>query len=128
MNLWGTIDLSAYFGTEFRIIDGKEYICIPRRFNPSITVLDGHPTALLRLREHKPDHDGFTYSAIPHIPKKVAPALAKGDIVRMTQPVGRFRVLVPPSNQPSQGPTPEGAGLSARELAANPVDYSDIPL
>lgn len=129
MNLWGTIDLSAYFGTEIRIIDGEEYICIPKRFNPTIQNFNGHPTALIKLIEHPPDQDGFTYAAIPHIPKKLVPGIAAADFVKMTQPAGKFRVVgARPKPQETQATTPGDGSFDHRTLASNPVGWDDIPL
>lgn len=129
MNLFGTIDLGAYFGTEVRVIDGEEYICIPRRFNPTIQFFGGHPTALFRIMEHAPDQDGFTHAAIPHIPKKLVPGIAAADFVKMTQPAGKFRILGAPSplNEPQVISPGEGA-IDHRTLAANPVGRDDVPL
>jgi len=126
MNLYGQIDLGAYFGAEYRIIDGEECICIPRRFNPSVTVISGHPTALFRLVETaRPDSDGFTHLVVPHLPKTVAMNLPEADYIKMQQPIGRAKSLAPPA--PNKEPETR-PGLDASILASRPVKYEDIPL
>lgn len=120
MNLYGKIDFSGYFGVEYRVLDGEEYICIPRRFNPSIPVFSGHPVALLKLIEREPDADGNTFAAYPHIPRSVLPALEPGDIIRMTRQVGAFRVMT--------GANEKDRPIGQETLATNPVNYDDIPL
>ena len=126
MNLYGTIDLGAYFGTEVRVIDGEEYICIPKRFNPTIQFFGGRAILLLDIIETKQtDEDGFTHLCIPHIPRALLQSLPEADYIKMTGPVGKVKVLAP--KKPEKAPeTPRNIGYET--LAAHPVKDTDIPL
>ena len=126
MNLYGTIDLGAYFGAEVRVIDGEEYICIPRRFNPTIRFFGGHPNLLLDLNEtKKPDDEGFTHLCLPHIPWEMLKTLPEADYIKMTNPVGKFKVLAP--KKPEKVPE-EPKNIGYETLAASPVKDTNIPL
>lgn len=123
--LYGTIDLGAFFGAERRVLDGEEHIVIPLRFNPSIVNINGSPTAMLRLRPMPtPDQDGYTHSAIPHIPK--SRQLTPADFAKATRPIGRFKEQLPPGQQIQQ-PDPT-SGIDYTTFASNPVMTDDIPL
>lgn len=124
--LYGTIDLGAYFGAEHRVIDGEECVVIPLRFNASIIPLQGHPTAMFKLRPlRQPDAEGFVYAAYPHIPKNRP--LAQADRIKMTGQVGRFMILFPGVDRNIQDGQEPAPGLDYSSLAANPVK-DDIPL
>lgn len=128
MNLYGNIDLGAYFGAEVRIIDGEEYICIPRRFNPTIQFFGGHATLLLDILETKrPDEDGFTHLCIPHLPKALLQTLPEADFVKMTAPVGKLKVLKKLEEIKEEEPKKE-AEVGSDSLAPRPVRDIDIPL
>ena len=127
MNLFGHVNLNLFFGAEIRVIDGEEHICIPTRFNPSIVPYGGHRRVMFEILElDHPDNDGFTHICMPHLPKAIKRALPDADVIKMSNPVGRFkeyRMITAESVPP-----PKKSRMGYERLAANPVKEDEIPL
>ena len=132
MNLFGAISLSHLFGMEIRVLDGQECLFIPLKDNPCLRPYGDNPMIFLSIKEMPyPDAEGYTYLATPFLPKSVRQNIAQADYIKMTQPLGRFRTLGRPQEEPTPGPTPEPEPeprLDYNTLAPRAVTDDDIPL
>lgn len=127
MNMFGIIDLGELFGTEVRVQDGEECLYIPLRFNRSIRFFGGRPTLMLDIiQTKKPDENNFTHICAPHIPRNAVTVLSEADRIKMTTPIGKFRVYDNPRRQePAPG---RQQSIGYETLASNPVKKNDIPI
>lgn len=126
MNLFGIIEFGSYFGTELRVVDGEECLQIPLRFNPSIRVMNGRAVAMFKIKQRsEPDEFGFSHLIVPHIPQSVAMSLPEADYRKMSNPIGKLKVLEAPI---PRAPKDQPRGLDHTALATNPVQPDDIPL
>lgn len=128
MKGYGNIDLSAFFGIEVRQIDGQDCLFIPLRFNQSVRFIKGRPILLFTVDQLKRyDGQGYNHIIIPYLPQSVVKYTPEADYMKMSQPIGRMRLIFEKKKSP-QEPQNTSPAISSAQLATNPVTDDIIPL
>lgn len=136
-NMFGGVNLLAYYGAEIREIDGEYCVCIPLKYNRSIVPSGDRAIALIHLWDlGRTDYLGNTHAAYTALPKSLSKVMPEGDYVKMRRQVGYFQdkgdtdlgvPKPPPPKRPfQQNPTPSGQ-LDYTSLAPRAVKDDEIP-